>query len=93
MDTLTVLKTNEPLVNGKSLDGQEALDALWESGGWAANVTDGEMVRYSEIVAREEGLLVLPASCASLAALTYYVKEKRLERGLDLVAFFTARNM
>jgi threonine synthase len=92
-DGITETAINEPLVNWKSLDGQEALDALWESGGWAANVTDGEMVRYSEIVAREEGLLVLPASCASLAALTYYVKEKRLERGLDLVAFFTARNM
>lgn len=90
---ITETAINEPLVNWKSLDGQEALDALWESGGWAAHVKDGEMVRYSEIVAREEGLSVLPASCASLAALTYYVKEKRLKRGLDLVAFFTARNM
>ncbi|MCX6649608.1 MAG: pyridoxal-phosphate dependent enzyme [Candidatus Bathyarchaeota archaeon] len=84
---------NEPLVNWKSLDGQEALDALWESEGWAAHVADGEMARYSEIVAREEGLSVLPASCASLAALTYYIKEKNLQKGLDLVAFFTARNM
>ena len=76
-----------------SLDGQEVLDVLWESGGWAAHVTDGEMVRYSEIVAHEEGLSVLPASCASLTALTYYNKEKKLRKGLDLVAFFTARNM
>ncbi len=51
------------------------------------------MVRYSEVVEREEGLLVLPASCASLAALTYYAKEKKPKKGLDLVAFFTARNM
>jgi hypothetical protein len=42
---------------------------------------------------REEGLSVLPASCASLVALTYYIKEKKLQKGLDLVAFFTARNM
>ena len=84
---------NEPLVNWMSLDGQDALDALWESGGWATHVTDEEMERYSGIVAREEGLSVLPASCASLAALNYYIKEKRLPRGLDLVAFFTARNM
>ena len=84
---------NEPLVNWMSLDGQEALDALWESDGWATHVTDGEMVRYSEMVAYEEGLAVLPASCASLAALTYYIKEKKLRKGLDLVAFFTARNM
>ena len=84
---------NEPLVSWMSLDGQEALDALWESDGWATHVTDGEMVRYSEMVAYEEGLAVLPASCASLAALTYYIKEKKLRKGLDLVAFFTARNM
>jgi threonine synthase len=76
-----------------SLDGQEALHALWESGGWAAHVADGEMMRYSEIVAHEEGFSVLPASCASLAALTYYNKERKLRKGLDLVAFFTARNM
>ena len=84
---------NEPLVSWKSLDGQEALDALWESKGWAVHVTDGEMERYSDIVAREEGLAVLPASCASLAALTYYIKDKKLHKSLDLVAFFTARNM
>jgi len=76
-----------------SLDEQEALDALWESGGWAVHVTDEEMIRYSDIIVREEGLSVLPASCASLAALTYYIKEKRLQKGMDLVAFFTARNM
>lgn len=93
LDEIVETDMNEPLVSWKSLDGQEALDALWESGGWAAHVTDEEMVRYSEIVEREEGLSVLPASCASLAALTYYVKEKRIQRGLDLVAFFTARNL
>jgi len=92
-DGLVETALNEPLVSWKSFDGQEALDALWESGGWAAHVTDGEMVRYSGIVAREEGLSVLPASCVSLAALTYYIKEKKLQKGLDLVAFFTARNM
>jgi threonine synthase len=84
---------NEPLVSWMSLDGQEALDALWASGGWAAHVTDGEMIRYSDILTREEGLSVLPASCASLATLTYYIKEKKLPKGLDLVAFFTARNV
>ncbi len=92
-EEITETSVNEPLVSWISLDGQEALDAIWESGGWAAHVTDGEMLRYSDIVAREEGLSVLPASCASIAALTYYIKEKKLQKGLDLVAFFTARNM
>ena len=92
-DAITETAINEPLISWKSLDGQEALDALWESKGWASHVTDEEMARYSEILAHEEGLSVLPASCASLAALTYYVKEKKLKRRLDLVAFFSARNI
>jgi threonine synthase len=92
-DRIEETAINEPLVSWKSLDGQEALDAIWESSGWAAHVTDGEMAKYSKIVEREEGLYVLPASCASLAALTYYVKNKRLQNGRDLVAFFTARNL
>jgi threonine synthase len=93
LEEITETSYNEPLVSWISLDGQEALDALWGSGGWATQVTDGELLRFSEMVEHEEGLSVLPASCASLAALTYYAKEKRLQKGLDLVAFFTARNM
>jgi threonine synthase len=84
---------NEPLVSWESLDGQEALDALWESDGWAAGVSDIEMCRFSDILVAEEGLWVLPASCASLAAVSYYLKEKRLEKGLKLVAFLTARRV
>jgi threonine synthase len=92
LDEITETAINEPLVSWRSLDGQEALESLWESKGWAAHVTDEEMLRFSDILRYEEGLSVLPASCASLAALTYYIKEKRLKKGLDLVAFLTARN-
>jgi threonine synthase len=83
---------NEPLVNWMSLDGQDALDAIWESGGWAIYVNDQEMIRYSEMLLREEGLSVLPASCASVAALSAYVEAKGLREDHDLVAFLTARN-
>ena len=93
LDEIIETDINEPLVSWKSLDGQEALESLWESKGWAAHVSDEEMLRFSDILLHEEGLSVLPASCASLAALTYYIKEKRLRKGLDLVAFFTARNI
>jgi threonine synthase len=92
-EEITETDYNEPLVSWICLDGQEALDALWESGGWATHVTDNELLKYSKIVEHEEGLSVLPASCASLAALTYYAKEMRLRKSLDLVALFTARNM
>jgi threonine synthase len=91
-DGIDETSINEPLVNWMSLDGQDALDAVWESKGWAVNITDEEMSEYSGILRREEGLSVMPASCASVAALPYYVKEKKLKKGRDLVAFLTARN-
>jgi len=82
---------NEPLVSWISLDGQEALDALWESNGWATYVEDSEMLTMSNNLLKEEGLSVLPASSASLLALKKYVVEKRLGKGLDLIAILTAR--
>jgi threonine synthase len=82
---------NEPLVSWISLDGQEALDALHGSSGWATYITDQEMVEYSEIMAREEGLLVLPASASSLVALNKYINEKSLKSRKSLVALLTSR--
>ena len=82
---------NEPLVSWISLDGQEAVDALWESRGWATYVSDEEMLRYSDILAREEGLLVLPASCASLATIVQYAEEKKPVKDKRYVAVLTGR--
>lgn len=71
---ITETEHNEPLVSWRCLDGQEALDALWESRGWAAYVSDDTLLAFSEILAHEEGLLVLPASSSSLATLADYTK-------------------
>lgn len=60
---------NEPLINWHSADGQHALDAIRESGGWAGDASDRSMLRYSKLLRQEEGLSVLPASSAGLAVL------------------------
>jgi threonine synthase len=73
---ITETEHNEPLVSWRCLDGQEALDALWESRGWAAYVSDDTLLSFSEILAHQEGLLVLPASSSSLAALADYAKNR-----------------
>jgi threonine synthase len=91
-DSITETNVNEPLVSWISLDGQHALEAVWESNGWAVHIADEEMIKYSEILLREEGLSVLPASCSSVAALPLYIKERKLRKGLNLVALLTARN-
>ena len=83
---------NEPLVSWHSFDGQLALDALWESGGWATYVPDQKMIEFSKILAREEGLLVLPASASALAAVDGYLRHNPEATGVEsCVAVLTAR--
>jgi len=60
---------NEPLINWHSIDGDHALDAIRASGGWALHISDKGMLSYSKLVREQEGLSVLPASTAGLAAL------------------------
>jgi threonine synthase len=60
---------NEALINWSSIDGDHALHGIRESEGWAANVTDKVMIRYARLIREQQGLNVLPASTAGLAAL------------------------
>jgi threonine synthase len=60
---------NEPLINWKSIDGDPALESIRNSQGWAAYASDKSMLSYSRIIREKEGLSVLPASTAGLAAL------------------------
>ncbi len=78
--------TNEPLINWHSFDGQEALDAVRDSGGSAHNVSDEKMRQLSTYLSRREALRVLPASTASLAALL-----ERPDTAGPLVAILTAK--
>ncbi len=60
---------NEPLINWRSIDGNYALDAIRETGGWGAYSSDKNMMFFSKILREKEGLSVLPASTAGLIAL------------------------
>ncbi len=60
---------NEPLVNWHSYDGDIALAAVRDSGGWAEDVSDREMRTRARELRDREGLHVLPASNAGLEAL------------------------
>jgi len=90
-DSITETSENEPIVNWKSLDGQDALDALWDSEGYASAVSDEFMVTFSDLLMREEGLSVLPASAASVAAMSEYVKERATPRDKCFVSVLTSR--
>lgn len=60
---------NEPLINWRSIDGDYALEAIRETGGWAADASDKGMLAFSRMIREREGLNVLPASTAGLSAL------------------------
>jgi threonine synthase len=60
---------NEPLINWHSIDGDAALAAVRETGGWAAYASDRLMISHSKKIRDSEGLSVLPAATAGLAAL------------------------
>jgi threonine synthase len=59
---------NEPLINWHSFDGDITFDAIRQSQGWARNVTDKRMMQLSKMLLEREGLNVLPAATAGLAA-------------------------
>ena len=60
---------NEPLINWHSIDGDQALDGIRQTKGWAADASDRAMRTYSSLIRQKEGLQVLPASAAGLIAL------------------------
>jgi threonine synthase len=62
-------RINEPLINWHAIDGNAALRAIRETGGWAGDASDRNMRLYSRLIREREGLDVLPASTAGLIAL------------------------
>ena len=69
---------NEPLINWRSIDGDYALEAIRETGGWGAYASDKNMMFFSKILREKEGLSVLPASTAGLIALLERHKKESL---------------
>ena len=72
-------RVNEPLINWHSFDGDEALYALRQSGGSAYDVSDQKMLRLTRQLKDQEGLHVLPASTAGLAAMLEINHQQELE--------------
>lgn len=82
---------NEPLINWHSFDGDEALDALRESKGYAFNISDKNMKKMSTYLKQNEGKNILPASTAGLIGLLNLNDSEPLESD-RYVAILTAKN-
>jgi threonine synthase len=83
-------RVNEPLINWHSYDGDLALKAVLETGGWAGDASDREMLRQAKTLRDKEGLSVLPASTAGLSVLLGR-HEKTALPGDRYVAVLTGR--
>ena len=71
-------RINEPLVNWHSIDGDHALQAIRQTGGWAADASDKEMLSFSKLIREREGLYVLPASATGFLALAEWHRKEPL---------------
>lgn len=81
---------NEPLISWHSFDGEMTLNAIRATKGWARDVTDKRMSQLARILKDKEGLNVLPASTAGLAALVEPPETDRIEND-RFVAILTSR--
>jgi threonine synthase len=84
-------EVNEPLTNWHSFDGQKALDAIYDSNGFAAYATDTDMRRLTAATRNLEGINVMTASTAALVGLEKGVKQGLLKDGIH-VAVLTGRH-
>lgn len=84
-------KINEPLINWHSFDGEEAVYAVNQSHGTAFHISDKKMIKMSQILEKNEGLKILPASTAGLVSLLKYCEQAELEPD-RFVAILTARD-
>ncbi|MCB0662693.1 MAG: pyridoxal-phosphate dependent enzyme [Saprospiraceae bacterium] len=83
-------EVNEALINWHSFDGNEALNALQSTNGFAANISDRQLKQMSTLLHKHEGMRILPASSAGLIALLELHKTKPLIND-RFVAVLTAK--
>ncbi len=90
-DEIKETKFNEPLTNWHSFDGQEALDAIYDSKGFADYASDSKMMEFSKLLRQEEGLYVLPAAASTLAVMNDLADSKVTVKG-TFAAILTGRD-
>ncbi|TFG33868.1 pyridoxal-phosphate dependent enzyme [Candidatus Thorarchaeota archaeon] len=84
-------KFNEPLTNWHAYDGQDALDAIYESRGFADYASEAKMWEFSKRLRQEEGLYVLPAAASTLAVMSDLADSKVTVKG-SFTAILTGRD-
>ena len=84
-NTIDETEVNEPLLNWKALDGQEAINAIYDTEGIAVGLTDEKLVKYKELILEKENIDCHPASASALGALKSFLKNKKDKTGSHVI--------
>lgn len=77
-ESIRETQVNEPLINWHSIDGDQALEAIRRTEGWASDASDRSMLAAARMLSQREGMNVLPASTAGLQALMEWHRKQPL---------------
>ncbi len=75
------------------IHGELARKIIIESAGTAASVTDREIIKGAETLARTEGIFAEPAAASTVAGLTKLVESGRVERDEKIVCLITGSGL
>ena len=94
-----IIKPVKPKTIAKSLaignpaDGYYAADAISETGGWAAAVSDEEIVEAMKLLGQTEGIFTETAGGVTLAATKKLIEQKRIPRDEPIVVCITGNGL
>ncbi len=83
----TAIRVAEPIY------GKLALKALKESGGFAVNVSDNDMISAGKEIARLEGIFAEPASAAPVASLKLDIVKRQIIQSKNIVCLVTSSGL
>ncbi len=78
---------------GKPVNAKKALNAIYESNGYAESVSDEEIIKAQKLLARKEGIFVEPASASSIAGLIKLLDEGVIDRSERIVCITTGHGL
>ena len=81
------------LAIGNPADGYYAADAIRETGGWGAVVSDEEIIDAMKLLGQTEGIFTETAGGVTVAATRRLIEEKRIPRDESIVVCITGQGL
>lgn len=78
---------------GNPVSWKKAINAIYESGGYASSASDEEILDAQKLLARKEGIFVEPASASSIAGLIKLLDSGVIDRNEEVVCITTGNGL